>query len=154
MPNASKAWWRDVKIYSSKDVPWRVKCRRVVEHVFRVFCFGSENWSWSRGILDSIKGWETKVMRRLFCFKKNEGSNSLCLLTQGEVCLWLFVLCVCPLSRFRPLSFLVLSLSLLHWFSSSDLEWAAMVSMDPGNGACGKCFGRCHYDRWKEGMDL
>ena len=23
------AWWRDVKKYGSKDVPWRVKCRRV-----------------------------------------------------------------------------------------------------------------------------
>ena len=24
MQNANKAWWRDVKVYRSKDVPWRV----------------------------------------------------------------------------------------------------------------------------------
>ena len=23
MQNANKVWWRDVKIYRSKDVPWR-----------------------------------------------------------------------------------------------------------------------------------
>ena len=26
MQSANKAWWRDGKIYRSKDVPWRVKC--------------------------------------------------------------------------------------------------------------------------------
>ena len=25
MQNANKSWWRDVKMYRSKDVPWRVK---------------------------------------------------------------------------------------------------------------------------------
>ena len=25
---ANKAWWRDVKIHRSKDVSWKVKCRR------------------------------------------------------------------------------------------------------------------------------
>ena len=40
--HANMAWWRDVKIHRSKDVPSRVKCRRMVEHVYSVFCFGSE----------------------------------------------------------------------------------------------------------------
>ena len=34
--NANKAWWRDVKLYRSEAVPWRVKCRRRVEHVCSV----------------------------------------------------------------------------------------------------------------------
>ena len=42
MQNVNKVWWRDLRIYRSKDVPWRVKCRRLVEHVHSVFCFGSE----------------------------------------------------------------------------------------------------------------
>ena len=46
--SANKAWWRDVKIHRNKDVPWRVKCRRTVENVYSVFCFGSENWYWSQ----------------------------------------------------------------------------------------------------------
>ena len=37
-----KKWWRGAKIYRSNDVPWRVKCRRMVEHVDSVFCFGNE----------------------------------------------------------------------------------------------------------------
>ena len=56
MQNADKSWWSDVKIYRSKDVPRRVKCKGVVEHVFIVFCFGSENWSWSQAILDRKNG--------------------------------------------------------------------------------------------------
>ena len=31
MWSANKACWRDVKFYRSKDVPWRIKCRRMVE---------------------------------------------------------------------------------------------------------------------------
>ena len=31
MQNANKAWWTDAKIYRSKDVPWKIKCRRMVE---------------------------------------------------------------------------------------------------------------------------
>ena len=26
MQSANKAWWRDVTIYRTKDVPWRAKC--------------------------------------------------------------------------------------------------------------------------------
>ena len=31
MWSANKACWRDVKFYRSIDVPWRIKCRRMVE---------------------------------------------------------------------------------------------------------------------------
>ena len=31
---------------------------------------------------------------------------------------------------------------------------AAMGFVDPRKGACGESFGRCHHDRWKEGMEL
>ena len=72
MQSANKAWWRDVKIYRSKDVPWRVKCMVMLEHVYSVFCFGSESWSWSRAILDRMKGWETKAMRPFFRLKRKE----------------------------------------------------------------------------------
>ena len=43
MQSANKAWWRNVKICRCKDVQWRVKCRRMVDPVYSVFCFGSEN---------------------------------------------------------------------------------------------------------------
>ena len=29
MQNANKAWWRDVKIYRSKDVPWKRKMQKI-----------------------------------------------------------------------------------------------------------------------------
>ena len=32
----NKAWWRDARIYRSKDVPWRIKCKRMVEQVYSV----------------------------------------------------------------------------------------------------------------------
>ena len=49
MQNANKSWWRDVNIYRCKDVPWRAKCRRMVEQVFCVFYFGSDKWSfWTK----------------------------------------------------------------------------------------------------------
>ena len=70
MQTANKAWWRGVKIYRSKDVPWRTKCRRMVEQVYSVFSFGSERWSWTGAILDRIEGWETKARRCLFRFKR------------------------------------------------------------------------------------
>ena len=31
---------------------------------------GSESWTWSRAAQERIKGWETKVMRRPFRFKR------------------------------------------------------------------------------------
>ena len=45
LQSVDRAWWIDVKIFRSKDVAWRVECKRIVEHVHIVFCFGSENWS-------------------------------------------------------------------------------------------------------------
>ena len=42
MQSAKKSFVDDVKIHRSKDVPWRVGCRRMVEHVHSVFRFGSE----------------------------------------------------------------------------------------------------------------
>ena len=53
-------------MYKSKDVPWKIKCQRLVDHVYAVFAFGSENWSWNIQTMDKIKGWETKTMIRLF----------------------------------------------------------------------------------------
>ena len=72
MQCANKARWRNVKIYRSKDVPWRVKCRRMVEQVCSVFCFGSENGCWSQAVVDRIKGRETKVVRTLLRMRKME----------------------------------------------------------------------------------
>ena len=37
----NECWWRDVKTYRSEDVPRRVKCRRMVEHIHSVFCLGA-----------------------------------------------------------------------------------------------------------------
>ena len=31
MQSANKAFWEDIMIYKSEDVPWRVKCQRLVE---------------------------------------------------------------------------------------------------------------------------
>ena len=39
MQSANKASWKDIKIYRSKDVPWRFKCQRLVDHVYAVFTF-------------------------------------------------------------------------------------------------------------------
>ena len=58
LQSANKLGWRDAKIHKSKDVPCSV--------------FGSEHWSWSRAISDTIKFWETQAMRRLFRFKRKE----------------------------------------------------------------------------------
>ena len=43
MLSANEALWRDILVYRSKDVPWRIKCRRLVDHAYSVFSFGSEN---------------------------------------------------------------------------------------------------------------
>ena len=45
MQSTIKAFWKDILIYKSKGVPWTVKCQRLVDHVYPVFTFGSENWS-------------------------------------------------------------------------------------------------------------
>ena len=56
-------------IYRSKDVPWRVKGRRMVEHVYSVFFFGGENWSWTQQTLGQNqrmgnKGGESTISRQ------------------------------------------------------------------------------------------
>ena len=33
MQSANKAFWKDIMMYKSKDVPWRIKCQRLVDHV-------------------------------------------------------------------------------------------------------------------------
>ena len=45
-------------------------CRRVVGHVYAVFTFGSEDWSWTVLTLDNIKVWETKTTKRQFRFRR------------------------------------------------------------------------------------
>ena len=72
MQSANKAFWKDILIYKSKDVPWKVKCQRLVDHVYVAFTYRSENWSWTMQTLDRIKGWETKTMLRLFRFKRHK----------------------------------------------------------------------------------
>ena len=66
------ACWRDIVVYRSKDVPWRIKCRRLVDHVYSVFSFGSEAWSWTFQTMDRIKRWQTKMMMRLFRSKRGK----------------------------------------------------------------------------------
>ena len=62
MQSANKAFWKGIMICKSKDVPWKVMCQRLVDHVYAVFTFGSENWSWTQQTMEKIKGWETKTM--------------------------------------------------------------------------------------------
>ena len=75
MQSSNKAWWKDAKNYRCKDVPWRVKCRMMVEQVHSVFFLGCENWSWTQRAFDGIKGWETKAMSRLFRLKKDKNET-------------------------------------------------------------------------------
>ena len=70
MQSANKAFWKDILISKSKDVPWKMQCRRLVDHVYAVFAFGSENWPWTVLTVDKTKGWEIKGMLRLFRFKR------------------------------------------------------------------------------------
>ena len=67
MQSANKAFWKDILIFKSKDVSWKVKCRRLDDHVYPVFAFGSENWSKTKLTLERIK-----TMLRLFRFKRHE----------------------------------------------------------------------------------
>ena len=71
LQSANKAHWGgDILVHKSKDVSW--KTRRLVDHVYSVFSFGSENWSWAICTMDKIKRWETKIMMRLFLFKRGK----------------------------------------------------------------------------------
>ena len=70
--SASKTFWKAILIYKSEDVPWKVKCQRLDDHVCAVFTYGSENWSWTTNTLDRIKGWENKTMLRPFRIKRHK----------------------------------------------------------------------------------
>ena len=56
MQSTEKSFWKDSLIYKSKDVPMKIKCQRLMDHVFVVFAFGSEKWSWSIQTMENIKG--------------------------------------------------------------------------------------------------
>ena len=47
MQSANKTFWKDILIYKSKDIPWKIKCQRLVDHVCAVFAFGVKYWSWT-----------------------------------------------------------------------------------------------------------
>ena len=36
MQSAKKAFWNDILVYKSTDVPWKIKCQRLVGHVYTV----------------------------------------------------------------------------------------------------------------------
>ena len=55
MQSADKAFWKDFMIHKSKDVPWRIKCLRLVDHMCAVFSFGSENLSWTQQTLGKLE---------------------------------------------------------------------------------------------------
>ena len=63
--------WQNTTKFGSKDVPCLLKCRRMVEHVCSVVCFGFLSWSWRRtGSWTRKKGLEMKALRRSFRFKR------------------------------------------------------------------------------------
>ena len=72
MLSSNKAFWKDIMTYKSKDVAWKVKCQRLVDHVHAVFTFGSENSSRTQQTVEKITGWETKTMTRLFRLKRQK----------------------------------------------------------------------------------
>ena len=77
MQSANKAFWREILVCRSKDVPWALKCRRLLDHVYSVFSFESENWSWTIHTMDRIKRWETEMTMCLFCFKSLKDETSI-----------------------------------------------------------------------------
>ena len=56
MQSANRAFWKDIKIHKSKDVPWRIKFQPLVDHVYAVFSFGCETWSWTQQTLKKLNG--------------------------------------------------------------------------------------------------
>ena len=48
------------------------KCRRMVDQVNSSFCFGSENWSWRKAILDRFEGLEPKGCEAIIQIQKEE----------------------------------------------------------------------------------
>ena len=72
MQSANNAFWEDIKKNKSKDVSWRIKCHRLVDHVYAVFSFGSETWLWTQQTLEKVQRWETKMMTKLFRLKRQK----------------------------------------------------------------------------------
>ena len=60
MQTAKKAFRKDIQMYKCKHVPWKVKCQRLVDHVYAVFAFGSENLLRTIQTLERIKGWKPR----------------------------------------------------------------------------------------------
>ena len=61
----------DILVFKSKDVPWKIKCQRLVDHVHAVFTFGSEKLVVDHTDDGKDQRWETKTMR-LFRFKRQK----------------------------------------------------------------------------------
>ena len=55
LQSAKKACWKDIMTHKCKDVPWKVKCQRLVDHVYAVFTLESENWSWTQQTMEKSK---------------------------------------------------------------------------------------------------
>ena len=54
------SWWRDRYVYSSKSVPMKTRCQRVLSHVYSTTLNDSVNWSWSIDMLTRVLVWESK----------------------------------------------------------------------------------------------
>ena len=59
--SANEAFWKDIKIHRNKDIPRRIKCQRLVDHVFPFSSFGGETWMWTQQTLKNSKGGRPKI---------------------------------------------------------------------------------------------
>ena len=69
MQSANKAWWRDVMIYRSQDVPWSEGEKGGGTRLQRLFASEAKIGPGPRKLSTESKGWETMAMKRLFRFK-------------------------------------------------------------------------------------
>ena len=72
MQSVNKAIWKDTLTHRSKDIPRKIKCQRLVDHVFAVFSFGSENWSWTTQTFERMGD---KAYASSFPVQKTKRSN-------------------------------------------------------------------------------
>ena len=72
MQSANKAFWKYILRIKSKDAPWKVKCRRLVHHVYMQSLRSEVKTGHGphRQGKRSKKGWETLTMVRLFRFNR------------------------------------------------------------------------------------
>ena len=54
MQSANKAFGKDTLTCRRKDVPWKVTCQRLVDHIYAVCAFCSENWTRTIRTLERI----------------------------------------------------------------------------------------------------